>query len=139
MSETLVVDVSHDRGELGRVAATAEALGERENWPPALLFKVNLALEELVLNVLTHGYHGGMSEVKVTLTSDDDAVSIEITDDGVPFDPTSDAPEPDVSAAIEDRKVGGLGLHLVMEMVDEASYSRTGGRNRLTLKLLRDG
>ena len=58
---------------------------------------------------------------------------IEISDDGQPFNPLKDAPKPDLEAALEDRPIGGLGIHLVLTMMDEMHYRRENERNHLTL------
>ena len=62
-----------------------------------------------------------------------------IADDGRPFDPLTEAPEPDLESAIEDRPIGGLGVHLVRTMMDEVRYRREEGKNRLTLVKRREG
>ena len=119
--------------ELERITAAVEDLGEQEDWPPAFTFRVNLVLEELGINIINHGHDGGIHEFDVTLTSDANTLTIEISDDGRPFDPLHDASAPDVAASLEDRSVGGLGIHLVRTMVDEMHYRREQGRNCLTL------
>ena len=139
MAEKLVLEVDNHRSELDRITAAVEELGEREQWQPALVFKIHLALEELVVNVMTHGRHDTMHEIRVTLTSDDEGVSVEILDDGLPFNPLNDAPEPDLSGQIEDRRVGGLGVFLVLDMADEVNYAREHGKNCFSMRVLRDG
>ena len=69
----------------------------------------------------------------VTFTSEEDAVTIEITDEGRSFDPLNDAPEPDLMSPIEERQVGGPGVYLARTMMDELVYRREGNRNYLTL------
>ena len=93
--------------ELPRVQAALADLAARERWPPRLLQRVELALEEVILNVMTHGRVGGARRLELTLTPDLDAITIELVDDGPPFDPLQDAPRPDLGAALEDRPVGG--------------------------------
>ena len=137
MSETLVLDVANDRSELERIANEATALGEREDWTAAILFKITLALEELVLNVMTHGYHEGLQGITITLASDEESICIEIVDDGLPFDPLNDAPEPDLASSVGARHVGGLGVYLVLEMMNEVHYSRQSDKNCLTMRMLR--
>ena len=139
MGERLVLNVSGDLSELERISAAAEEMGQRENWPAAMLFKINLALEEFVLNVMTHGYHEALTEIRVTLTSDEEAVSIEILDDGLPFDPLNDAPAPDLTTGIESRQIGGLGVFLVLDTMNQVHYAREGDQNCLTMKMLRHG
>jgi len=118
---------------LERITSAIEELGEREEWPPKLMFRVNLVLEELGLNVMTHGQRAGARELEVILTSEPDTVTMEIVDDGPPFDPLRDALPPDTDAPLDERPVGGLGVHLVREMMDEVRYRYEDGKNRLTL------
>lgn len=133
MSEKLSLNVQTDHGELERIAAAVEDVGGKERWPSALLFKVNLVIEELSLNIMDHGYESQPDEFDITIMSEDDAVTIEISDRGAPFDPLTEGPAPNTEAGVSDRQIGGLGIHLVRAMVDEASYRRHEGRNYLTL------
>jgi anti-sigma regulatory factor (Ser/Thr protein kinase) len=119
--------------ELRRLAALVEEFGAGENWPPDLVFQVNLVLEEVAINVIYYGHDGGLHEIEIALTSELDALTIEVIDDGRAFDPTKDATVPDVTLPMEERSVGGLGVYLVRTMMDEMRYRREGGRNHLTL------
>lgn len=135
MAEALSLTITTARDELAAIAEEVEAVADLEDWPFDLVFKVNLALEELVLNVLEHGFDDDddSKECKIDLTSDADAVTIVISDRGKPFDPLTEAPDADVNSVVGERQVGGLGLHLVETLMDEASYQRTEGVNQLTL------
>ena len=133
LSEKLSLRVETKRDELERITAVVEDMGRRENWPSSLVFRVNLVLEEMGLNIMDNAFDGGLNEFDITLTSDPDSVTIEIIDDGRPFDPLNDAPPPDVKSALEDRPVGGLGIHFVRSMTDELVYRREQGKNHLTL------
>ena len=133
MSEQLKLKLETNPSELDRISAAVEGIGQRENWPAQFVFRVNLVLEELGLNIMNYGHDEGLHEFDITLTSDEDVLTIEISDDGRPFDPLNEAPEPDLDASVDDRKVGGLGLHLVRTMVDEMSYRREDDKNHLTL------
>ncbi len=133
MSAKLRLIVETKLDEMERLAGAVEDFAREDNWPADLTFQVNLALEELWLNVVKYGYDGGFHEVEIELTSDPGAVTIEITDDGKPFDPLHEAPNPHVDDALDDRPIGGLGVYLVRTMMDEMEYKREGGKNRLTL------
>ena len=133
MSETLSLRVRTDRSEIGHITAEIESLAEREEWAPDLSFKVNLALEELVINIMDYGFDGGDHEIDILLISEDHKLTIEIVDSGKAFDPLQDAPVPDVSAPLEERPIGGLGVYLVRTMMDDMQYRREGERNYLTL------
>ncbi|HZT51308.1 MAG TPA: ATP-binding protein [Stellaceae bacterium] len=89
-----------------------------------------VALEELVSNLVKYGYDdpGPRGTVAVTLRLADRRLKLEIVDDGRPFDPFAQAP-PDLDAPLEERPVGGLGLHLVRRLMDEARYRREGHCN----------
>ena len=133
MSAKLRLTIETRLEELDRLSAAIEDFGRDNNWAPDLTFQVNLALEELWLNVVNYGHDGGFHEVEIELTSEAEALTIEITDDGKPFNPLNEAPAPDVTASLEDRSLGGLGLHLVRTLMDELRYRREEGRNHLTL------
>ena len=135
MGANLSLKVECDRNELDRITEALEELGVEEAWPPDLLFKLNLVIEELVLNVIDYGYpgDGSDSDIDLTVTSNAESVTIEITDDGVAFDPVIDARAPDVSAPIEDRPVGGLGIYLARKLMDEFKHRREDGRNYLVM------
>ena len=131
--------IETDPAELERLIDAVAEIGEKENWSPDLVFRVHLALEELGLNIINYGYDEGVHEIELTVNSQPEEVTIEIWDDGRPFDPLQDAPEPDVSSALEDRPVGGQGVHLVRTMMDQLRYQRESGRNHLTLVSRRVG
>ncbi len=133
MSARLKMKIETRLDELNRLFDAVRNFGEREDWPTETVFLIDLALEELTLNTMNHGHDGGLHEIEIAVKSEPEAITIEITDDGRPFDPLNDAPQPDVGAAIEDRPVGGLGIHLVRTMMDEMSYRREGDKNRITL------
>lgn len=133
MSEILTLKFETRIEELLRLQDEIEQLGEREDWDPALVFHVNLAVEELATNIMNYGHSGGLHEFEVILNSDLDNLTIDIWDDGRPFDPLTDAPQPDLDASLEDRRVGGLGIYFAETLMDEMRYEREDGRNHLTL------
>ncbi len=98
-------------------------------------FQLNLALEEAVANVVKYSYPQG-SEGAIDLTAQrmDNTITFTLTDSGNPFDPTASGPV-DTSLGIEDRPIGGLGIHLIKQMMDDVSYQYAGNKNILTLKI----
>ena len=131
----LSLELGGNPAELERMAAAVEEFAEQQGWPDGIDFKVNLALEELVLNVITHGRPEGPVEVEVTVTSSHDLITVRISDNGEAFNPLPDAPEPEVESSVADREVGGLGIHLVRTMMDDMRYRRELGRNLLTMTI----
>jgi serine/threonine-protein kinase RsbW len=89
---------------------------------------LNLALEELFTNAVQHGGCEGMERaVKIRLEAAGDGVQVEYCDRGTPFDPAN-APAPDVS------RIGGLGVHLVRNIMRDFKYQRAGEWNRITMR-----
>ncbi len=132
------MQVEPRREELERIHAAVEELAEREEWSPGLVFRVNLILEELVINIMDYGDDEGRHRIEVTVTSDADEVVMDLVDSGKPFDPTHDAPEPDIGASLDERRVGGLGVYLTRTMVKEMRYRREAEHNHLTLVMSRE-
>ena len=131
MSASVSLKITPSLDQLERITAVVEDLGEQDDWPPDLVFKVNLVLDELWVNVVN--YSGATGEVEISLDADADEVRLEIADDGRPFDPLTETVEPDIDAPLEDRPIGGLGIFLVREMMDELHYKREDGKNRLAM------
>lgn len=133
MSAKLSLTMGFEAAELPRIQSAIGEFSREQDWPPDIEFQVDLVLEELVLNVVNHGSRGGEGEINIELVSDPEAVIIQIIDDGRPFDPLTDAPEPDTESGIEDRAVGGLGIHLVRTMMDDVAYRREENKNHMRL------
>ena len=98
------------------------------------LCEINLALEELFTNIISYGYDDEAEHwVKFTLSYQNGTIRMEIEDDGIPFNPIQ-AKEPDIKCALEERKIGGLGIHLTKKIIDEMVHRRNGDKNVLILK-----
>ena len=138
MAEEMSLTITAARDELALIAESVEGVAEREDWDFDLVFKVNLVLEEVVLNIMDHGFEDGDEKAcRIELKSDADAVTIAISDRGIAFDPFTEAPDADVDSSMDERKVGGLGVHLIETLMDEHSYRRTDGMNRMILTKFR--
>ena len=133
MSATLSLTVRTARDELERINAAVERMAEQDEWPPDLVFRVTLVLEEWNLNVMDYGHDDDTHEIDIALTSDGNQVTIEIVDGGRAFDPLHDAPAPDLTSPIGERRVGGLGVHLMRTLMDEVAYQRESGKNHLKM------
>ena len=133
MTAQLALKVENKVDELQHVYDAIKEFGRQEEWDARLAFRVQLVIEEMVINVMNYGHEDGSHEIEITMDSEPHLLTIEITDDGKPFDPLEDAPEPDLVRSIEDRRVGGLGVYLVRTMMDDMSYRREQGKNHLVL------
>lgn len=109
-----------------------EAYAEEAELSPGIAARLNLVAEEIAANVAMHATGASFFELRVTPA--DGALGLSIEDDGPEYDPLARA-APDTEAAIEDRDIGGLGVHLVREMTRDARYERAGGLNRLSCAL----
>ena len=133
---TVQLVLKNDSYELGRLAAAFDAFADRHNVGDKARFQLQLCLEEMVLNVINYGFDDdGEHEIHVDFEFriDSKTVMVNILDDGRRFDPLKEVPEPDLDASLENRTVGGLGVHFVRRFMDDARYRHVEGRNRLTL------
>ena len=104
--------------------------------PDELNMPVNLALEEIVSNVMLYAYphdKSGQVFVEYTHIAKDESIIFTISDSGIPFDPTQRG-DVDITLSAEERNIGGLGIHLVRQLMDEVTYRREDDKNVLTLR-----
>jgi len=92
-----------------------------------------VAVEEIFVNIASYAYPGGEGDVTVRLISEEDKMTIIFIDNGIPYDPLSNS-DPDISLSIEERKIGGLGVFMVKEMMDKISYEYKDGQNILIIE-----
>lgn len=126
------VSIGADGGGVARVNATFGDFADACALPDAVRRSVSVVLDELLTNILSYGLpqHGG--EVVVDIELQPDRLVITISDDGRPFDPFASS-APDTTLSVEDRPIGGQGIHLVRRMVDALSYHRRSDRNIVVL------
>lgn len=127
---SLVVPATLDA--LAQVSSFLEIVLEEAGVDMLDAARIQLAVEEAIINVVNHGYGGKDGEICITSDTDHGRVMITITDTGPAFDPTT-IPPPDITAELEDRTIGGLGVHLIRSVMDEVIYTRDDDKNRLTM------
>ena len=121
-------------GELERLAQWIEDFGSRNALAERAILDVQLAVDELVTNTVTHGWNDDRPhEIVVRQRLEQDQWIVELEDDGRAFDPRT-VPPPAIDVPPEERPIGGLGIHLARSVVDELDYRREGDRNHLTLR-----
>lgn len=128
----LRIEVHNDLRDVRRAREAIRACCAAWGASDAVCHAVGLATDELLANVVAHAWPGGDHTALVDLRTDGATLTLVISDDGRPFDPTG-VPRPDVAAPLEARPVGGLGVHLVRELMDRFTYERRDGRNVVTL------
>ena len=123
----------NDIQKIPQLADFVETIAEEKQLSQSLAMGLNLALEEAVTNVILYAYPDGADGlVDVEAILKDHSLEFIITDSGVPFDPTA-APEADVTLPIDERPVGGLGIYLVRQLMDEVHYQRLDDKNILSM------
>lgn len=133
MSTDLTLTLTSRLAEIERMAAAVEAFGAEHGLPDEVIFAVNLSLDEVVTNIISYAYADAQEhQLAVRLSLEAGVLRAEVTDGGRPFDPLT-IPTPDLEAPVEERRIGGLGLHIVREMMDELAYRREQDKNVLTL------
>lgn len=118
---------------MNAVSSCARALGFGEE----RIGELELVMEEVLVNIIKYAYAGGEpGDMTIVCSEDGGHLVLEVVDSGVPFDLRT-AADPDVAAGVEERPIGGLGIYLIKKLADDVKYRRDGGRNRLTLTLLK--
>ena len=127
------MSVGADPDGMAKVNAAFAELAETSALPEAVRRSLNVALDELLANELSHAMGGaGTGSLTVEVAVNKERVTVTITDDGPQFDPFVQA-TPDTTLSVDDRPIGGLGIHLVRELMDEVSYERRDGHNVVML------
>ena len=133
--EPLLLTLTNTLAEIPRLADAVEAFCEPLSPGTKDLLSLQLALEELVTNVINHGYTDGQPHTFTVALSVPaaDRIRAVITDDAQAYDPLARA-EVDTTLPLEDRQIGGLGVHLVKKLMDVSRYERLDGKNILTIE-----
>jgi serine/threonine-protein kinase RsbW len=133
MSPELEIKLTNTLSELERFNQVLTEFGRRQALSPGVVHDLNLALEEILINIISYAYTDNREhEIKVRLSARPGEVKAEVEDDGQPFNPL-EAPEPDMNRPLEERTIGGLGIFLVRKLMDGVEYQRQADRNLLTI------
>ncbi len=134
MIHRLQLAVTNPHEDLPALVRAADRFARRHHLGIRLRRDLHLVLDELVSNIVRHGYrHQGPYDIRVHLRIHPGGIAIRITDDALPFDPLA-APPVDPTTPLADRAAGGLGLHLVRHLMDSVRYRRHRRWNVLVLK-----
>jgi serine/threonine-protein kinase RsbW len=126
------VSVASDAEQLPVLTRFLKEFWSAAGLPPAESARFELALEEVFMNVVMHGSAAPGTQVEVSVILRDGGLTLMVENDGPAFDPLL-LPAPDVAASLEERKVGGLGVYLVRQMMDVVCYQRVAARNQLRM------
>lgn len=126
--------IKNEIDELNRLAEFVEELGERRGLDMALVMNLNLALEEVVSNIILYAFpQKTIEEIVINCVEGDSSLIFTISDRGIEFDPM-EVEDADISLSAEERGIGGLGIFLVRQIMDEVKYERFDNKNILTIK-----
>ena len=133
MMQELIVEA--DRMNLPHVQAFIDEQLEEVGCPMPAQISIDIAVEELFVNIASYAYGNGSGKAVVQVTVHEDPLSVEITfiDNGAPYDPLAKA-DPDTTLSLKERKKGGLGIFMVKKSMDNVSYEYKDGNNILTIK-----
>lgn len=134
MTEDLSITITNNLSEIKQVYTQFEKFGELYHLKPDIIFSVNLAFDELLTNIISYGYNDDKEHlIHIHISLKNDELSAIIEDDGKAFNPL-ESPEPDTTTSLEERKIGGLGIHLTRHFIDELSYKRENDKNIVSFK-----
>jgi serine/threonine-protein kinase RsbW len=125
--------IANDRAAMKEIAERVERFGAQEHLPPDIVNEINLVLDEALNNIISYGYAAGVrGGISIRICRQPARLLVEIEDEARPFDPLT-APPPDLTSRLAERRVGGLGIHFIKQLMDEVSYVRTDRGNLLKL------
>lgn len=134
MSEQLTLQCKATATELAQLLNQVTGLGLRQGWSAQAVAQVQLVVEELVVNIMNYGSQSGAETlIELTLVQEGQHLHLTLSDNGMAFDPLQ-VKAPDLSTDLDQRPVGGLGIYLVTQLVDELSYQRVGQWNQLQIR-----
>ena len=127
------ITLKNDLIEIERLAGRVRDFGRENRLPEDLVWEIRLVLEEIVTNIISYGYEDRAEHaIAVALVTSEQDITLRIRDDARPFNPL-EQPVPDLEIPIEDRGIGGLGIHIVREIMDEIDYKREENVNLLVM------
>ena len=128
------ITLPNDVQEVPQLNVFVDEVCEQADFDMSTTLKLNLAIEEAVVNVMNYAYPAGeKGDVDIEAMINDEYLVFVISDSGTPFDPTAKA-EVDTTLSVEERGIGGLGIHLIRQIMDTINYKRVDGKNVLTLR-----
>ncbi len=130
---SITIRLAAEVQEVERLNRLVRHFGELHEIPGRTLYAVNLALDELVTNAILYGFESAADQqILVRVETSGNQLIATVEDNGREFDPLAH-PIPDLTAPLEERQLGGLGVHLVRSLMDKVEYRREGAKNMLTI------
>ena len=135
MREKLDFKIKNNREELKMLNRSIRTFLSTIKIPPKTIYKVDLILEEMITNIIKYGYNDNKDhEIEIKMNITKEYIRIRIIDDGKEFD-SEISPAPNIETPLEEMRLGGLGLHLVKNIIHNMKYKRHKKKNVLRVKL----
>ena len=126
--------LANEISEISKLNAFVEDIGNEFSLTPDVIFNLNLVLEEAVVNIINYAYPKEEHEsIYLSAKMHEGSIVMVLTDTGKEFDPTM-VPDVDVTMSADERQIGGLGIFLIRQIMNEVKYERIDGKNILTLE-----
>lgn len=132
-SKMFELTVAAEIDRLHDVLAFVDDLLEAHDCPMKAQMQIDVALEELFVNIAHYAYPDSAGEAVIRVGFTAEAVQITLIDSGIPYDPLA-KPDPDITLGAQDRPIGGLGIFMTKKLMDDISYQYSDGNNKLTIK-----
>ena len=126
--------LTNDISEVSKLNEFVDEIGNEFSLTPDVVFNLNLVLEEAVVNVINYAYPKEEHQsIYLSASLREGSIVLILTDTGKEFDPTM-APDVDITLSADEREIGGLGIFLIRQIMNEVKYERIDGKNILTLE-----
>jgi serine/threonine-protein kinase RsbW len=132
MGQTFEITIGSDIPEIPAVSARLESAMQAHGFSPDEILDTQLAVEEVITNIIIHGYKEPGGKIHLSCRITHNVAEIRICDTAPAFDPLSVA-EPELEGSVDERGIGGLGVYLLRQVMDDISYRYENGKNILTL------
>ena len=126
------ITIENDIEQIQEVIEELNAFGRVHKISPKVTYQLGLSIDEILTNIISYGYEEEDREIDVRISFKDNTVNVQFSDDGKAFNPIEFSP-PDMDTGLEERELGGLGIHLVKSMMDGIDYKREKDKNILIL------
>lgn len=132
------IEVPAKKESLDAVMAFIRESAALAPFGPGDWMKIELAVEEAFVNIASYAYGNGEGMAEIGCALDGSTLRLRLVDGGAPYNPLKKA-DPDITLSAEDRQIGGLGIFLVKQLMDEVDYHRQENKNILEMSLRGDG
>jgi len=132
-SYRLELTISNQPSEHSRIRQNVDSFAKQHHLPQKTRLKVNVVLDELITNIISYAYRDDKEHhITIVLDLSAERLVVQVVDDGIPFNPLA-LEKPDIQLSLDQRKIGGLGIHLVRNMMSKVSYQRRVDKNVITM------